>query len=131
MNLDQVVRNIDRRLERVEQILPTLPTREELDQALDRKLDEKLDAKLNEKLKPLTARMDAFDQRLMEEAERSRTFTQIHYEDLKDDIRLLADGVVRVQATLDQMVRPKLDNHERRITALEDEHGQARGGPQG
>jgi hypothetical protein len=32
MNLDHVVRNIDRRLDRVEQNLPTLPTREELDQ---------------------------------------------------------------------------------------------------
>ena len=46
-------------------------------------------------------------------------YTQVHYEDLKDDIRLLADGVVKVQATLDQMVRPRLDNHEQRITALE------------
>jgi hypothetical protein len=35
MNLDQVVGNIDRRLEWVEQILPTLPTRDEMHTALD------------------------------------------------------------------------------------------------
>jgi len=31
MDLEQVVRDTNRRLDRVEQILPTLPTREELD----------------------------------------------------------------------------------------------------
>ena len=36
MNLAQVVRNIDRRLERVEQILPTLPTRDELREEFER-----------------------------------------------------------------------------------------------
>jgi exonuclease VII large subunit len=161
MNLGQVVRNIDRRLERVEQILPTLPTREELDRKLDekiatlvtreefeqkldakvaqlvtkeefdRKLDEKLallvtreelDQKFDEKLRPLNARIDRLDQRITEEAERSRTYTQIHYESLKGDIQLLADGVVKVQLTLDRMVSPKLDDHERRLTALEDAH---------
>jgi hypothetical protein len=129
MNLEHVVRNIDRRLERAEQILPALPTREELDRkvAVLPTRDE-MHAAIREAVAPLAARMDTIDQRITQEAEHSRTYTTIHYEDLKHDIRLLADGVVKVQTALDRRVVPKLDNHEQRITALEDARGQAGGG---
>lgn len=94
MNLDQVVRNIDRRLDRVEQILPTLATREEL----------------------------------REEFERSRRHSDVLFESLKDDIRLVAEGLATMQAKLEQHIGPTLHNHDRRITALEDARGEAGGG---
>jgi hypothetical protein len=157
MNLEQVVRNVDRRLGRVEQILPTLPTREELDRTLDRKLDERLatlvtkedfNRTLDERLATLVTKEDfnrtlderlatlvtkegfnrTLDERLAalatkedlrEAFERSSTRTLVLFEDLKGDIRLLADGMVNLQASLDRRVYPRLDDHERRITALE------------
>ena len=104
MNLVQVVRNIDRRLERVEQILPTLPTREELTT-----LGERLDA------------------RITEEAERSRRHTQVLFESLMDRISIDADGFAATQTELKQTVHPKLADHDRRITALEDARGPTSG----
>ena len=94
MNLERVVRNIDRRLERVEQILPTLPTREEL----------------------------------REEFERSRRHTQILFESLKDEIRLVAEGLAPTQAEVTQVIRPTLAVYDKRITALEDARGRTGGG---
>ena len=154
MNLENVVRNIDRRLERVEQILPTLPTREdfdhrfaalvtrdELDQRLAAlvtrdELDQRLaalptrdemHAAIRDAVAPLAARMDGFDRRLTEESERSRRYTQILFESLRDDIRLVAEGVATLQTTMEEAVRPMLADHERRITTLEDSRGPANG----
>ncbi len=176
MHLEQVVRNIDGRLERVEQILPTLPTREELDRKLDekiaplatrdeldRKLDEKiaplatrdeLDRKLDEKTAPLATREEldrklddqavklvtrsefeariatlATKEDLRQESERTRRHTQVLFESLTDDIRIVAEGVAATQAEIRLIVRPTLDSHERRITTLEDAHGSDRRGP--
>jgi hypothetical protein len=117
MHLDQVVRKIDRRLERVEQILPTLPTKEELERNIATLVT-------REELERTIATLATRDE-LREEFERSRRHTDVLFESLKGDIQLLADGVVKVQATLDQVVQPKLVDHERRITVLEDTCGQA------
>jgi hypothetical protein len=79
MNLEHVVRKIDRRLERVEQILPTLPTREEL-------------ATLGERL----------DARITEEAERSRRHTQVLLESVTDKISIVAAGLPRPRWSSDR-----------------------------
>jgi hypothetical protein len=116
MDLEQVVRDTNRRLDRVEQILPALPTREELDGKI---------AKLATR-EELRAAIEALgqhlDTRITEESERSRRETRVLFESLKDDIRIVAEGVASVQTTIDQAIRPLLLNHERRITTLEDRH---------
>ena len=121
MNVEQVVRNIDRRLDRVEQILPTLPTREEMHAAMRQAVAPLATREeLDQKLAGLATKEE-----LQEAFERSRRYTQTHFESLKDDIRLLAQAIANVQASLDQIVRPTLDNHEHRIIALETSRGPA------
>jgi hypothetical protein len=138
MNLEHVVRNIDRRLERVEQILPTLPTREEFDRKLDEKIatlvtKEELDRKLDEKIANLATKdeLAALGGKISEEAERSRRHTQVLFESLKDEVRLVAEGLAPTQAEVIQIIRPTLANHGQRITALEDARGQAGGSRSG
>ena len=98
MNLEQVVRNIDRRLDRVEQILPTLPTRDEMHTAIRQAVAPLATREeLDQKLAGLATK-----QELQEAFEHSRRYTQVHFESLKDDIRLLAEAMVNVQASLDR-----------------------------
>ena len=68
--------NLDRRLARVEQILPTLATRDELHAAIA------------VAVAPLATKEE-----LREEGERSRRHTDIVGEALRSDIQLLADHV--------------------------------------
>jgi hypothetical protein len=79
--IEHVVRNIDRRLEQVEQILPTLATREELHAAIQAAVA------------PLATRAE-----MREEAIETRRHFDVVAESLRDDIRLIAEG----QATLSQ-----------------------------
>jgi hypothetical protein len=128
MGLEQLVRNIDRRLDRVEQFLPTLATREELRAAIAPLATRE---ELHTAIAPLATREEmhaaikaavvplATKEELAEAFQRSRSESRALYEDLKDDIRLLGDGIVNVQQTLERMVHPRLENHEQRITALE------------
>ncbi len=98
MNLEQLVRNVDRRLDRVEQILPALVTKEEFEQ----------------KIATLATKEE-----LREEFERSRRHTQVLFESLMDRISIVADGFAATDVKINQEIRPRLDGHERRITALE------------
>ena len=156
MDLEQVVRDTNRRLDRVEQILPTLPTREELDGRIAKlATKEELQAaiaplatkeelraavaplatkeELRAAVAPLATKEELgavkrdlealgqrLDARITEESERSRRETRVLFESLKDDIRIVAEGVASVQTTIDQAIRPVLLNHEWRITTLED-----------
>jgi exonuclease VII large subunit len=120
MSLEQIVRNIDRRLDRVEQFLPTLATREELRAAVaPLAIRDEMHAAIGGAVAPLATRMDALEQKLADESERTRAQSRMLHESLKDDIRPLAEGLVSVQRTLDQTIRSILGNHEQRITALE------------
>jgi len=119
MSLEQLVRNIDRRLDRVEQFLPTLATRDETHAAIRAAV-----APLATK-NELQALEQRLEQRIADTSERSQSQSRAFYEDLKDDIRLLAEGTVGLQRTLDETIRPILSNHERRITALEAGRGPA------
>jgi hypothetical protein len=127
MNLHQVVRNIDRRLERVEQILPTLPTRDEMHAALDTAIRGAVAPlatreELDRKIAPLATKDE-----LKEEFERSRRHTEILFESLKGDIRLVAEGLAPTQTEVTHIIRPTLASHDQRITALEDARGPAGG----
>jgi hypothetical protein len=184
MSLEQVVRTIDRRLDRVEQILPTLATRDDIHPAIREAVaplatrqqmhvaireavaplatKEELRAavaplatkkELREAVAPLATKeelraavaplatkeelraavaplatkteMDTLERKLTDQIEQSRVHSRALFENLKDDIRLLAEGVVNVQTTLDEMIRPMLGNHERRIAVLETGRGPA------
>jgi hypothetical protein len=71
--MQQLLRNVDRRLARVEQILPTLATKAEL------------------------------RSEIAAEGDRTRRHFDVVAESLRDDIRLLADGLVGVTQRLDRM----------------------------
>jgi hypothetical protein len=73
--LDLVVRNIDARLERVEQMLPTLPTRTEMHEAIA------------QAVAPLATKAE-----LREEGERTRRHFDIVAEQMRDDLRLVLDA---------------------------------------
>lgn len=101
LELEQVVRNIDRRLERVEQILPTLATREELQAAVA----------------PLATREE-----VRAEARETRRHFDIIAESLRDDIRIIAEGRVALGAKFDRFRRHvdrELAKVDERLTALE------------
>ena len=82
--MQQLLVNVDRRVERIEQILPTLATKDDLSAAI---------APLATKAE-LRAAIDAAEQRM-------RTHFDVVTESLRDDIQLLATAV----AGLSQRVR--------------------------
>lgn len=97
MELERVVQNIDRRLTKVEQILPTLATKEDL-KALATKED----------LRTLRAEM--------------RTHFSAVAERLESHIRLVAEGHVDLQRRFDEANRrydTTIAQHDRRVTRLE------------
>jgi hypothetical protein len=101
LELEQVVRNIDRRLERVEQILPTLATRDELQAAIA----------------PLATREE-----VRTEARETRRHFDIIAESLRDDIRIIAEGQVALSAKFDRFRRHvdrELAKVDERLTVLE------------
>lgn len=75
-HIDERVTNIDDRVSNIEQILPTLATKEDL--------------------KAYATKAD-----LEESFDHARRESRVLYEDLKDDIRLLAENLVRVHERLD------------------------------
>jgi hypothetical protein len=143
------VKKIDLRLERIEQFLPTLATKDELRaQALATKdelralgatlatkeelrahaLASKADLRaavvllatkeeLRAAVAPLATRAE-----LREESERTRRHSQVLFESLRDDIRIVAEAQVSTLVELrsmSQQHRKTLDNHELRLVRLE------------
>ena len=134
MSLEQLVRNIDHRLDRVEQFLPTLATREEMHTAFREAFAplvtrDEMHAAIRDAVAPLATRdeMRALEQRIEQKiddkSDESQAQSRALFENLKDDIRLLAEGMVSVQRTLDETIRPILGNHEQRNTVLETGRG--------
>jgi len=136
--LVESVKKIDLRLERIEQFLPTLATKDELrTQALATKEDlraavallatkEELRAavallatkeELRAAVAPLATRAE-----LREESERTRRHSQVLFESLRDDIRIVAEAQASTLVELrsmSQQHRKTLDNHELRLVRLE------------
>ena len=143
------VKKIDLRLERIEQFLPTLATKDELRaQALATKEDLRAQAvaskedlraavallatkeelraavallatkeELRAAVAPLATRAE-----LREESERTRRHSQVLFESLRDDIRIVAEAQVSTLVELrsmSQQHRKTLDNHELRLVRLE------------
>ena len=158
--LVESVKKIDLRLERIEQFLPTLATKDELrTQALAAKEDLRAQAlatkedlraqavaskedlraavallttkeelraavallatkeELRAAVAPLATRAE-----LREESERTRRHSQVLFESLRDDIRIVAEAQVSTLVELrsmSQQHRKTLDNHELRLVRLE------------
>ena len=123
MNLVQMkkrFKNIDRRLGRIEQILPTLTTKVELQAAIEPLATK---AELQAAIEPLATKVElqaaiataveplATKVELREEGDRTRRHMDIIAESLHDDIRLLAEG--------HGWGTGRLADHDARITRLE------------
>jgi len=84
----EAIGKLDTRLTRVEQFLPQLATREEMHVAIKTAIDDAVT--------PLATREE-----LRNEIQGARRFTQVLFEDLKDDIRMLSEHVVALSARVD------------------------------
>lgn len=126
-SVEQVIRNIDGRVARIEQFLPSLATREELQAAVAvLATKEELQAavallatkeELAAAAAPLatkeelrTAIADAIaplatKEELREEGERSRRHATVLFEDLRDDVRIVLDRVVGLSARVDMLAQ--------------------------
>ncbi len=87
--------NLDRRLARVEQILPTLPTRDELHAAIAAAVAPLATKEEARSPSPAIAPL-ATKEELREEGERSRRHMDIVGEALRSDIQLLAEHLASV-----------------------------------
>ena len=165
MEAEDLLKKLDRRMQNVEQILPTLPTREEMRAEIRAEIREAVRplatkeelAKLvtNDKLEgivatlatkedlaaaiaPLATKADlaaaiaplATKAEMREEGERTRQHFDVVAESLRDDIRLIAESQVALQAEV-RLGRKDLDgrlnNHDKRITRLEASDARKRG----
>ena len=84
--MEERLENVERRVDRIEQILPTLATREDLKRAIAPLATK---AELRAAIAPLATKAE-----LREVEQRLRTHFDVVTESLRDDIRLLAETVV-------------------------------------
>lgn len=123
--IDDVIRNIDTRLERVEQILPTLATKDELRDAVAHLATKD---ELRDAVAPLATKVELQDtasairNELREEGARTRRHFDVVAERLEGSIRLLAEGHEAYRESTDrrfQAVDVALTRLDRRVTRLE------------
>ena len=84
--MEQRIENVERRVDRIEQILPTLATREDLKREIAPLATK---AELRAAIAPLATKAE-----LREVEQRLRTHFDVVTESLRDDIRLVAEAVV-------------------------------------
>ena len=106
--MERLIRNIDARLERVEQILPTLTTKHELQAAKG-----ELHAAIAEAVAPLATRAE-----LREEGERTRRHFDVVAERMHDDVKLSLEGHQRLTERVDDLERAT-GAIDRRVRLLE------------
>ena len=114
--MEDAIKNLDRRLVSVEQILPTLATREDL---LATRVD--LRAELLATRRDLHDEIVAVRRELIERIEEGRRHTDVLFEDVRDDIRKVAEGVATLTAVVhDQAARSdrQFRKIDRRFDAL-------------
>lgn len=109
------LRNIDRRLSNVEQILPTLATKEQV-REIDRRLSNV------EPILPTLATKD----HVREEAVATRRHFDVVAESLRGDIRLIAEGHVHLTHRMDRFeaeTKGAVAGLDRRVLRLEAKRG--------
>ncbi|HJO37315.1 MAG: hypothetical protein QGF21_13140 [Vicinamibacterales bacterium] len=92
IEMEQLIRNVDRRVAGIEQILPTLATKVDLERFATKADLEPLGTKVE--LKELRREM-------YEEGKRTRSYFDVVAEGLNDQIRLVGEGLAHVMAKLD------------------------------
>ena len=126
LEIEGLIKDLNTRTKRIEQILPSLATREDL---ADLRNDVKAGATKDD-LKACATKDDlkAFPTRdevqtmLQEEGKRTRGHFDVVAEGLKESIKVIADGHRALDSRMTKVsrdIRSVLDNHERRITTLE------------
>ena len=91
--MEQRVNNLDRRVGRVEQILPTLATKADVEAAVAAAIEPLATrAELHAAIEPLATRAE-LRAAIAESEERMRTHFDVVAESLRDDIRLIAEGL--------------------------------------
>ena len=124
-----VVRNIDARLNRVEQIFPSLATRQELQAAIaplatreelraaiaPLATREEMHGAIQAAVAPLASReelqaglkslADQLRAEIREEGERSRRYTEVVIEELRDDNRLILEHLIALSARVDALAQ--------------------------
>jgi hypothetical protein len=94
-DLEEKVRNIDTRVARIEQMLPTVATREQLSAA-----KEELRAAI-----ALLATREEMHAAIRAEGEAARHHAALLFEDLRDDNRIMLEHLVALSARVDQLAR--------------------------
>jgi len=111
---DQRVKNLERRVATVEQILPTLATKADLQAAIAPLATR---AEVQAAIAPLATKAE-----VKAEGEQTRRHFDIVAEGLHADIRMLAEGIVSLHARVDAHhaeTTGVLAEHDRRLTRLE------------
>jgi len=120
--MEDAIKNLDRRLVSVEQILPTLATKEDL---LATRVD--LRAELLTTRRDLHEEIVATRRDLTERIEEARRHTDVLFENVRDDIRKVAEGVaalttvVHDQAAKSDRTFKKIDRRFDALTARLDQ----------
>lgn len=123
VELEQVVRNVDARVARIEQILPTLATKEDL-KVFATKEDLKAYATkddLSRAIEPLATR-EEMRAAIREEGERTRSSFNAVAERLETKIQLIAEGQAGLQERFEGLRTDFKDDRsqlDRRVTRLE------------
>ena len=117
-SLDDTLKNIDARLTRIEQVLPTLATREEVKHVIvPLATREELHAAIAAAVAPLATREElhvaiaaaieplATREELHAEGEQSRRHATMLFEDLRDDNRIILENLLALSARVDALAR--------------------------
>lgn len=106
--MEKVIKNLDHRVKRIEQILPTLATREDLREAIA----------------PLATRDESIKTRtyIDQKIDETHTFMKALTETVRDDIRLLAEGHISLHQRIDRLeigLTTEMKRLEQRIERVE------------
>ena len=122
--MDQVemetrIKNIDERTARIEQILPTLATRDELATLATK--DEVAKLATKDELREAVAKL-ATREELREEGERTRSHFDVVAEQLRSHIAVIAEGHKALGARVDALgaeLKADIAGHDKRLMRLE------------
>lgn len=96
---------LETRVDRIEQILPKLATKDDLRAAVE----------------PLATKME-LRTTVEESEERTRRHVDVRFEALRDDIRLVAEGLADLSGKVDRnhaATKAEIASHDRRLTRVE------------
>ena len=98
VEMEQRLENVERRVDRIEQMLPTLATRDDLKAAIAPLATK---AELRAAIAPLATKAE-LRAAIAESEQRMRTHFDMVAEGLRDDIRLVAEAVVALSERVDR-----------------------------